>query len=881
MKRVFRLPHGRAGAPKDVEREIELHIELRTREFEAMGMSQDDARRAALDAFGDRGAIEDEVNGIHQATIVHRQRRDWLGELKQDVVVGARVLRRSPSFAVIALLTLAIGIGANTAIFGVLRSVLLRPLPYAHAEQLVQVWADHRALGRAAPEWLTPPDFVDWRDGNTTLSGMAAYQGWGPDLTGTGDPESLSGLIVSGNFFDLLGGKPTVGRVLAMADDDASAERVVVLSHAFWERRFGSDPSVVGRQLTLSGVNWTVVGVLPQSFHAPVQTTPPDIFAAIRRPTNGPCGRGCIVVRAIGRLKPGVSVAAAQADLARIAARIAREYPQTNAKVGAWLIPLHEQITGPTKPALLALSFAVAFVLLIGCVNLANLLLVRGAARSREIGVRAALGAGRWRVVRQLVTENALLALVGGALGVGVGVVGTRALGALVPDSVRQIQEIHIDGHVLFFAAAITLLSAALFGLVPAIHAVRPGLMTSLRGGAQTGRHGNRLRSTLVVTQLSFAVVLLVSAGLLLRSFLSMQRVDLGYRSDGVFLTSVSFPRARYADGPRALAAIEDVLARLRANPAIRSAEATDLPPLSGGDQDITALPVGVTPTAGQPPAIWYRSVTLGYLSAMRMHLVSGRAFAVDDRTGAPLVGIINEEAAREFWHGQNPLGRVLATGESPDAPRLTVVGVVASARHDGPNQPYKPELFLPIAQFPSRGVTLVLEPSRDAASLTAAVRQALHDVDPLVPVSSINPLEQLVGGTVALPRLYATLVGLFAAAALLLATLGVYGVMAYAVTQRQREIGVRLALGAAPAGIGRMILGQGGRLALMGLGIGLGGAVLLGELMGKLLFGIDRYDALTFAAVPLVLGVATMVASWIPARRAMRLDPLTAIREE
>jgi putative ABC transport system permease protein len=881
MKRVFRLPRGHSGAPKDVEREIELHIELRTREFEAMGMSHDDARRAALDAFGDRGAIEDEVIGIHNATISRRQRRDWIGELRQDLVVGARVLRRSPSFTLIALLTLAIGIGANTAIFGVLRSVLLRPLPYPRPEQLVQVWADHRALGRATPEWLTPPDFIDWRDGNTTFSAMAAYQGWAPDLTGTGEPETLTGLTVSGNFFDLLGSAPAMGRMLSMADDDASAARVVVLSHAFWERRFGSDSSIVGRQLTLSGVDWTVVGVLPSTFHTPVQTAPPDVFAAIRRPTNAPCGRGCVVVRAIGRLKPGVSLAAAQTDLARIAARIARDYPSTNAKVGVWLIPLHEQITGPTKPALFVLSVAVAFVLLIGCVNLANLLLVRGAARSREIGVRAALGAGRWRVIRQLITENALLAIVGGALGLAIGVVGTRALGALVPDAVRQVQEIHVDVGVLFFAAGITLISAAVFGLVPAIHAARPGLMTALRGGAQTGRHGNALRSTLVVTQLSFAVVLLVSAGLLLHSFLLMQRVDLGYRSDGVFLTGVSFPRARYPDGKRVLVAMEDILARLRANPAVRSVEATDLPPLSGGDQDFTAIPVGVTPNVGQPPSIWNRAVTVGYLRAMRMRLASGRELTAEDRMGAPQVGIINEDAARKFWHGENPVGRLLATDNSPNSPTITVVGVVASAHHDGPNQPYKPEIFIPIAQFPSRGVTLVLEAARDPASLSAAVRRALHDVDPLIPVSSVDPMERRVGGTIALPRLYATLVGLFAAAALLLATLGVYGVMAYAVTQRQREIGVRLALGAAPAGIGRMILGHGGRLAVIGLGIGLVGALLLAALMGKLLFGVGQHDAPTFVAVPLILGVATMVASWIPARRAMRLDPLTAIRDE
>jgi putative ABC transport system permease protein len=882
MKRVFRVPADGDAASKDVEKEIELHIHLRAREFEAMGMSPDDARRAAIAAFGDRGAIEDEVKGIRQSTVSKRRRRDWISELHQDLVVGVRVLRRAPSFTFVALLTLAIGIGANTAIFSVLRSVLIRPLPYREPAQLVQVWSDHRARGRAQPEWLTPPDFVEWRDGNRTFTTMAAYQGWGPDLTGTGEPESLSGLLVSGNFFDLLGVKPTLGRLLTMADDDAGAERVIVLSNPFWRRRFGSDSSVVGRRLMLSGFEWTVVGVLPASFRAPVQTTEPDVFRGIRRPGDSRCGRGCVVLRVIGRLRPGVSLATAQTDLAGIATRQAQEFPETNAKVTSWLIPLHEQITGPTKPALLAISVAVGFVLLIGCVNLANLLLVRGASRSREIGVRAALGAGRGRVVRQLLTENALLAAIGGALGLIVGIVGSRVLSVLVPDAVRRVQEIRVDAGVLGFAAAITLLSAAMFGVLPALHAARTGLMTSLRAGrGQTGRHGNLLRSGLVVTQLSLAVVLLVGAGLLLRSFLLMQRVDLGYRSGGVLLTGVRFPPARYPDGAQATAAIEDLLARLRASPAVKSAEITDLPPLAGGDQDITAIPIGEPDRVGRPPSVWYRSISLGYLSTMGMRLVSGRNFAGEDRQGAPLVGIVNEEAAQKFWPGKNPLGRVLATGESPEAPKVTIVGVVASGRHDGANQPYKTELFLPLAQFPVRFMTLVIEPARDVPSVAGVYRQALREVDPLIPVSSLDPIEGLIGSTVELPRLYATLVALFAGAALLLAALGVYGVMAYAVSQRQREIGVRLALGAAPTGIRRMVLGHGGRLALLGLAIGLGAAVMLGELLAKLLFGVSRYDAPTFITVPLVLGAVTLVASWIPASRAMRMDPLTAIRED
>jgi hypothetical protein len=352
MRRSFRIDSANKSK-QDVEREIALHLELRAKEFEAAGMSPEAARQAALEAFGNHIEIESEVQELHDNTVKRRRSREWIDEIRQDLRVGLRMLRRSPAFAIIAVLTLAVGIGANTAIFSVLRSVLLRPLPYANPDQLVQIWSDHRALGRAEPEWLTPPDFVDLRDGNHTFSSMAAFVGWGPNITGSGDPEALGGLMVSGNYFSLLGTSPAIGRLFAPADDDSAAAPVVVLSHAFWQRRFGSDRSVVGRQVTLNGIPWTVVGVLSPDFRAPVQSFTPDIFRPIRRPSTSPCGRGCITVRAIGRLKPGVSVATAQADLAVIYARLAREFPQTNAKIGSWLIPLHEQLTGSSRAALL------------------------------------------------------------------------------------------------------------------------------------------------------------------------------------------------------------------------------------------------------------------------------------------------------------------------------------------------------------------------------------------------------------------------------------------------------------------------------------------------------------------------------------------------
>jgi putative ABC transport system permease protein len=879
MKKTFHLSPGNDGASEDVRREIELHLEMRAREFEAQGMPPEDARRAALEAFGDRKAIEAEVRILRGTTVRKRVRREWFQELSQDFRVALRGLRRTPGFTAVAVLTLALGIGANSALFSVLRSVLLRPLPYPHAAELIQVWSDHRARGRPEPEWLTPPDFLDWRDGNQTFAGMAAYQGWAPDLTGTGEPEALGGIAVTGNYFTVLGVSPAHGRLLTMADDDAGAERVVVLSDAVWRRRFGADRGILGKQLQLNGEPWTVVGVLPPEFRPPLAVSP-ELFRALRRPATSGCGRGCYVWRVIGRMKPGVTIEQASADLGSIAARLARDYPETNERVGVWLVPLHEQITGRTRDPLLALGAAVGFVLLIACANLANLLLVRGAGRARELGVRSALGAGRGRLIRQLLTESTTLAVIGGGLGLLLGVAGSTVLASLVPESVRNIQGVQVDGVVVAFTAALTILSGVLFGLLPAVQAARPGLMGALKSGSRESGGGGRLRSGLVVAELAFAVVLLVGAGLLLRSFLLMQRVDLGYRAGGVAFVGIGLPRVRYPDG-RALVTVEDLLGRLRANRAIRTVEVTDLPPLNPGDQDVTAIPVGEPRRSDQPEAAWYRSVTPGYFAQMQMRLMAGRTFTPEDRAGAVEVGIINEEAARRFWPGKDPLGRVLAQGEDSTDARITIVGVVASARHDGPNQPYKVELFVPFAQSPSRGPTFVIEPARDLESAMAAFRQALKEVDPLVPVAGADRMEERLGEALSLPRLYALLIGIFASTALLLAVLGVYGVMAYAVAQRQREIGVRLALGAAPSGIRRLVLGQGGKLALLGTGLGLLAALAVGRLIGSLLFGVSALDAPTFIAVPLILGGMTVLACWLPARKAMRVDPIVAIREE
>ncbi len=662
MSKPFRLPDDPRRAGSDVDREIALHLELRTRELEAQGLSAEAARAQALAWFGDREAIARECADLRGDTLRARRRTGWLAELGHDVRSAARSLRRAPGFVLLALLTLTLGIGANAALFGVVRSVLLRPLPYPDADRLVQVWTDERAHGREAPEWLTPPDFLDWQRDNTSFASMAAYQGWGPDLTGDGDPESLSGLAVTARFFDVLGVPAAFGRTFAAADDDAGAERVVVLTDAIWRRRFGADPAVLGRQLTLDGEPWTVIGVMPRDFRSPIPQV--ELFRPLRRPATSRCGRDCIVLQAIGRLRPGVSVEQAQADLAAIAARLAGEYPASNEGRGAWLIPLHEQITGPVQPALIALTVAVAFVLLVACVNLATLLLVRGEARARELAVRAALGAGRGRLIRQLVVESLLLAVGGGVLGVLGAFVVTGLAATLVPASIRAVQPVGIDLTVVGFAALLALGSGALFGLAPALHSVGRNLIASLRTGGRTavGRTG-RLRGGLVIAELALAVMLLVGAGLLLRSFLALERVDLGFRTQGLVATNVAFPRARYPEAAGLETAIGQLLDRLRASPAIGAAEVTDVPPLtSGGDQDIDARPIG-EPSEDHLPSLWYRAVSPGYLDLMGMRVVRGRGFVPTDRGGSAPVAIVNQETADRLWHGADPVGRQLAAG--------------------------------------------------------------------------------------------------------------------------------------------------------------------------------------------------------------------------
>ena len=824
--------------------------------------------------FGPRAKDSDE-------DVRQQRRRLWADDLRQDVRMALRSLLKTPSFTVVALLTLGLGIGANTAVFSVVRSVILRPLPYPDSDQLVQIWADHRALGRAEPEWLTPPQFDAYVRQNRTFEFVAGYQGWGPNLTGEGNPEAIAGGAVSADFLKVLGVPPALGRGFLSSDDDPNAEKVVILSDALWKRRFNADPSILERGIQLNGEIWTVVGVMPESFRPPQQW---EILRTLRFPSPNPCGHGCIVLQAIGRLNPGVTVSQAQVDLQGITERLSTEAPQSYEGTGSWLIPLHDQVTGPVRPALLALFGAVLFVMLLACVNLASLMLVRAGSRGREFGLRAALGAGRGRILRQLLTESLVLAVMGGLVGLAMGWIGTRVLARMIPVGVQSVQRIGPDGIVVAFTLGLTLLAGVLFGIVPALRTARPDLMGVLRTAhSHGGRRLGALRRGLVAAELAIALVLLVGAGLLLRTFLSLQQTDLGFRTEGIATAAITFTPARYPEIERADATLHDLLQRLRSHPSVGAVEVTDIPPLAqGGDQDVTLLADGQLPPEGQRPSgIWYRSVSPGYLPLLGATLLEGRMFGPEDRMGAEQVAIITRETARRLWPTESAIGRVAATNTTPGATRVRVIGVIEDIRHDGPMVPVKPQVFLSMEQFPVRGLTLLLIPERDREAAIAALRSTLGEIDADMPLARISALDDDYAVVTQLPRYFATIVGTFAAAALLLSVIGVYGVMAYSVSQRRQELGVRMALGARPERMLTLILGEGARLAVIGLAAGIVLAALSTRLLQASLYGVGKLDLSTFLIVSMILAASTLLASWIPARRAGALNPVVALRQD
>ena len=797
--------------------------------------------------------------------------------LLQDVRYAGRVMFKTRGLTVVAVITLALGIGANTAIFSVINALLLRPLPYPEPDRLVMVWQDLRARGGPATEWSGPSQHFDWKAETAVFANLTSMRGWNASLTGSTFAEAALGEQTTYEYFDVLGVRPILGRGFRDSDDVPNAPRVVVLSHRLWTQRFGADPSVIGRAVPINGESHEVVGVMPASF-TPGLVTNAALWRPMRMNRVNP-SRNSAVNRTIGRLQPGMTIAQARAGLAALAKRLERAHPESDTDKGINPVPLQEQRVGGLRPALMMLLGAVGFVLLIACVNIANLLLSRASGRVREMAVRRALGADRARIVRQLLTESVVLALLGGALGLLVGVWGVSALKSVAPAGTPRIDEVGIDGRVLAFAMGLSMLTGLVFGLVPAWHAGRDQFTNALKQGGrgQTGDGGTRARRGLIVAELALALVLLVGGGLLIRTFLALQRADLGFNPKGVIAGFVLPPPTTYRTAEQRLAFYDAVQARTAALPGVIHAALSSQIPL-GGDSDMNFTIEGRPPATRSADALvtWYRVVSANYFAAMEIPLRRGRLFA--QREPEPTV-VINETMARRYWPGEDPIGRRVRYEE--DGPWFTIVGIVGDVQVRGARGEHVVETYLPYWHVPERGTNIVLKTATDPMAMVEPLRRAVKEIDPDIAVAGLASFDTLIAESNGSSRFYALLVAVFAGVALVLAAVGIYGVLSYAVSQRTQEIGVRLALGARHRQIFTLVLGESVKLAAAGLAIGLAGAALVGRALERLLFGVRGTDLTTFAATGLLLVLVAVVASYVPERRAMRTDPMEALRAE
>jgi putative ABC transport system permease protein len=859
---------------EELEQELRFHRERLARDERAHGLSAADADRAARVRLGNATNIREDSRSMWSFT--------WIEQLAQDLQYAARSLRRNITFTVVATLTLALGIGANTAIFTVVNSVVFRPLAYKDPDQLVVLWERTAELPRIM---ISYPNFRDWTGRLTAFDDAALYSPYSQfTLTGMGDAVRIRGGLATGNLFDVLGVRAALGRTLTTADDRVGVERVVLLTHAFWQNRFGGDSGAVNTLMTIDGHTYRVIGVLPprvrlagSEFWLPI-----GLFENEERFTSRENHPGTI---GIGRLKQGVTLAQMQADLDGLYAGLRAEHPQPNAGIMASGMGLTEFIVGDVRGSLFTMAGAVGLVLLIACANVANLLIGRAASRQREIALRMAIGARRGRIVRQLLTESTLLSAIGGALGLVLAWGGVRALLALQPANLPRLSEIQIDIRVLAFAAAASLLTGLIFGLLPALHTAKGDLVNSLRDGgrgATAGRARLRMRSVLMSAEVSLALVLLVGAGLLVRSFANLMRVDTGVDSRGVVTAFVSLPTSRYPDSVQRQVVFDDLLMRSRAIPEVTLAgSASDLPVTTNWQTGVAfeGMPAA---TPGSEPLLNATNVDAAWFSTMGMRVVEGRGIGVSDRTESAPVAVLSEEVARRFYPNMSPVGRRMKLGPlDSDRPWVTIVGIVNDVRDNGLSIASRGTVYLPITQSASPSRWIGVRTSGDPARVIPALRKVLADIDPNIPLASVLTLETRVSAALAPWRFAMLMLGLFAAIALVLAVIGIYGVISYAVALRTHEIGVRVALGAQSRDVVRLVGRQ--ALAVTGVGIAIGSVVALiaGRVLTNLLYGVEPTDPVTFVAVAVVLAGAAVVAAAIPAWRASRLDPVLALRAE
>ncbi len=863
---------------QDFAQELEVHLDLLTEESVRRGMSPEEAKRAARIRLGGPTQLKETNRELQGLPAIET--------FLQDTRYAFRMLRKNPGFTAVAVLTLALGIGANTAIFSVVYAVLLKPLPYTNPEQLFTAFQANAQQG-TAETGCSYLNFEEWRAQNHAFSELAGIVAHQLTLTGRVEPTVVNTSVVTPEFFALVDVKPLAGRIFFPQDGKQGAPPVALVSEDLWRGRFGADPNIIGTSINLDQRPFTVIGIMPGAFRTPFFTKQEVWIPLVQDPVFSTFmpNRGLHLLPVIGRLKPGVSVAQAQAEMDAISGRLAAEFPAENNGWTVRLVPLQKEIVGDVRTALLVLLGAVGLVLLIACANIANLLLTRATSRSKEIAVRTALGAGRARIIRQLLSETAVLGLLGGAVGIALAYWGVKALSSLLPSSLPQMNPIRVDYFVLGFALLLSAIAGLAFGLVPAMFAANADIQNALREGARSGesRNRRRARSFLAVVEISLAMVLLMTAGLLLRSFARLTSVSPGFDAQHIVKADISLPQFQYSTPQQWAAFSEELLARIQSDPGLQDSAVVVPRPIADRNVNLPFDIVGNPPSsASASRTASFVSVSPDYFRVMGIPLLAGRFFNQHDISSAPRVSIISEAMARLYFPNQNPLGKQLTFGFPPNGEAMReIVGIVGNVRDVALGQNPGAMMYVPFAQAPFWGANLVVKSTLSTSSVAAAIRQEVQKMDKDIPVTDVAKMPDLIDASVAQPRFRTFLLGLFAGMALVLAATGIFGVISYSVSRRTNEIGIRVALGASRNTILSMILGETLALTFAGLAVGLPCALAASHLVGHMLFDVSANDPATLAAVAFSLAVVAALAGYIPARRAVRVDPMAALRYE